>query len=82
MSTQLQRQYESSPFHGANAPYVEALYESYLEDSASVPPEWRELFAGLGGAVSQDVAHGPVVEALTKRLSSADSRGLNGGVEA
>jgi len=82
MSTQLQRQYESSPFHGANAPYVEALYESYLEDSASVPPEWRKLFAGLGGAVAQDVAHGPVVEALTRRLSSADLRGLNGGVEA
>ena len=82
MSTQLQRQYESSPFHGANAPYVEALYESYLEDPASVPPEWRELFVGLGGAVSQDVAHGPVVEALIRRLSSADSRSLNGGVEA
>ncbi len=82
MSTRLQRQYESSPFHGANAPYVEALYESYLEDPASVSIEWRRLFIGLGGDESQDVAHTPIVAALTRRLRSPGVPGLNGGAVA
>ncbi len=82
MSTLLQRQYESSPFHGANAPYVEALYESYLEDSASVPDEWCRLFIGLGGDEARDVAHAPIVEALARRLRSPGVPGPNGGVVA
>ncbi len=82
MSTRLQRQYESSPFHGANAPYIEALYESYLEDPASVSDEWRRLFIGLNGDKAAEVAHAPVVAALTKRLRSAGVSALNGGAVA
>jgi 2-oxoglutarate dehydrogenase E1 component len=71
MRTRLQRQYESSPFHGANAPYVEFLYEAYLDDATSVPPQWRELFAGLANGGDPDTAHGPVISAITSRLASA-----------
>ncbi len=41
MSQKLQRQYESSPLHGANAPYVEALYEAFLDDPGSVTSRLR-----------------------------------------
>ena len=47
MSTVLQRQYESSLIHGANAPFLEALYEAYLEDPQRVPQELRSLKARL-----------------------------------
>jgi len=78
MGTVLQRQYESSLIHGANAPYVEALYEAYLEDPARVPREWRRYFGGLTGA-GQDVAHTPIVQALGRRLAQSPVARANGG---
>ena len=56
----------STPLAAGNAPYVEALYEQFLADPESVEPRWREYFAGLG-AVPGEVAHGPLVEELTRR---------------
>ena len=83
MSTRLQRQYESSPFHGANAPYVEALYEAYLDDPSSVPSEWRTVFSGLGeDSGSHEVAHAPVVAALERRLRSPAAQATNGSAAA
>ncbi|WP_028006998.1 2-oxoglutarate dehydrogenase E1 component [Solimonas flava] len=35
---------ESSSINGANAPYVEAFYEQFLEDPESVDPSWRAYF--------------------------------------
>lgn len=32
---------------GGNASYLRQLYATYLEDPASITPEWREYFAGL-----------------------------------
>ena len=34
---------------GDNLAFVEALYATYLEDPASVEPEWRAFFASLNG---------------------------------
>ncbi|HAT04268.1 MAG TPA: hypothetical protein DCS77_00795, partial [Aeromonas salmonicida] len=34
---------ESSHLAGANASYIEDLYESFLEDPESVAEEWRSL---------------------------------------
>ena len=56
MSQKLKRQYESSPLHGANAPYVEGLYETYLEDPARVAPGWRQFFGGLANGGDRDIA--------------------------
>jgi 2-oxoglutarate dehydrogenase E1 component len=67
MSTVFKEQYESSPLQGANATYVEWLYEQFLAEPGSVPAEWRQYFSTLakdGG----DVAHGPVVQAVARRV--------------
>ena len=49
----------SSYLFGANAPFIEALYESWLKDPASVEARWRDYFEELqridGGAA--DVSH-------------------------
>lgn len=55
--------------YGANAPFIEELYEDYLECATSVPPEWRGYFDGLqhglaGGTA--DVSHGPVIESFIR----------------
>ncbi|WP_413110542.1 2-oxoglutarate dehydrogenase E1 component [Thaumasiovibrio sp. DFM-14] len=39
--------FESSHLAGANATYVEDLYELYLSDPSAVSDEWREVFDGL-----------------------------------
>ncbi|MFI3245353.1 MAG: hypothetical protein R3Y10_02525, partial [Ferrimonas sp.] len=49
---------ESSYFAGANAAYIEELYEAYLDDPNSVDDQWRTLFAELPGQ-GEDVAHAP-----------------------
>ncbi|MEJ2575190.1 MAG: 2-oxoglutarate dehydrogenase E1 component [Gammaproteobacteria bacterium] len=37
----------SSGFSGANAEYIDQLYEAFLEDPESVAPEWRSFFYGF-----------------------------------
>ena len=61
MSAVLDRQYESSPIQGGNAPYVEALYESYLQDPGSVSAEWQRYFGGIGGEKPRDVPRQQIV---------------------
>ena len=34
----------NSYIFGANAPFIEGLYESYLDNPQSVPEQWREHF--------------------------------------
>jgi 2-oxoglutarate dehydrogenase E1 component len=51
---------------GANATYVEWLYEQYLAEPASVPPEWRQYFSTLA-APSAEIPHGPIVQAVGER---------------
>ena len=68
---------ETSLFYGANAPYVEELYEQYLADPTSVPENWRKQFDGLPntpGNAAKDVAHTPVIEAFTERAKQGGGR--------
>jgi len=37
----------SSAFSGANAEYIDQLYEAFLDDPDSVSPEWRSFFHGF-----------------------------------
>jgi 2-oxoglutarate dehydrogenase E1 component len=65
----------TSTLFGANAPFIEELYEHYLASPASVPPEWRDYFDELRGDAA-DVAHAPVIEsfrelAKSRRLAGA-----------
>ena len=56
---------ERSTLFGANAPFIEELYERYLADPASVDAEWRAYFDELRGDAA-DVSHAPVVESFRR----------------
>jgi 2-oxoglutarate dehydrogenase E1 component len=70
MAVSLDELFQSTPLSGANAPYVEELYERYLADPASVDAKWREYFRGLalGSAPrpAPEVPHGPIREVLAR----------------
>ena len=64
----------SSYLFGGNAPYVEELYESYLNNPGSVPEQWRTYFdtmqmvpAADGNPQTVDVAHAPIVQSFAER---------------
>jgi 2-oxoglutarate dehydrogenase E1 component len=61
--------FDSTMFFGGNAPFVEELYENYLNNPTAVPDEWRDYFdrlAQMPGYVARDVAHAPVVAAFAE----------------
>ena len=65
MSSVMKQFEATSALFGANAPFVEELYERYLRDPASVAPEWRAQFdAWQASGGGKDVAHTPVIEAF------------------
>jgi len=70
----------NSYLFGGNAPFVEQLYESWLENPQSVPAQWRDYFERLqllpapAGKGAQDVAHAPVIEAFAQRAKQGGAR--------
>src|SRR6187549_3660206 len=46
----------TSFLYGANAPYLEQLYERYSRDPKTVDAEWREFFNGLKDAPEEVLA--------------------------
>src|SRR5580765_3896553 len=69
---------DSSYLFGANAPFIEELYEQYLVHPGSVPEEWRDYFDRLQqvpGSSAKDVAHAPVVESLVQRAKRGELGG-------
>jgi len=71
------QQYRSNSYlFGGNAPYVEELYEAYLDNPGSVPDNWRVYFDNLqhvpavDGTDIRDVAHAPVIESFAQRAKS------------
>ncbi len=65
---------QTSYLFGSNAPYVEDLYEQYLEDPASIDEKWRQFFDRLqqtpasdGRVETPDVPHAPIIEAFAQR---------------
>ena len=52
----------SSPLAGANAPYIEELYELFLQDPRSVDERWRRFFETLPpvNGAGQDIPHAAV----------------------
>jgi 2-oxoglutarate dehydrogenase E1 component len=70
-SPMIKQLFEDSPLFGANAPFIEGLYEDYLQNPESVPSEWHHYFDKLRAAAKpalerdfQDVPHGPVIESF------------------
>jgi 2-oxoglutarate dehydrogenase E1 component len=72
----MQQTRSNSYLFGGNAPYVEELYEAYLDNPGSVPDNWRAYFDKLqnvpavDGSENRDVAHAPVVESFAQRAKA------------
>ncbi|KQW44760.1 MULTISPECIES: 2-oxoglutarate dehydrogenase E1 component [unclassified Roseateles] len=73
----MMQQYRSNSYlFGGNAPYVEEMYEAYLDNPGSVPDNWRAYFDALqhvpavDGSEARDVAHAPVVESFAQRAKA------------
>ena len=66
----------NSYLFGGNAPYVEGLYEAYLDNPGSVPDNWRAYFDALqhvpavDGSEARDIAHAPVIESFAQRAKA------------
>ena len=77
MSEFLDRLRGSSAFFGANAPFIEDLFEAYLEDPGSVPENWREHFDSLppvNGGEAEDLSHRRVQDAFLQLANDPSSR--------
>ena len=63
----------NSYLFGSNTPYIEALYDAYLANPASVEPTWRDYFdklgtlPGAGNYTGPDVAHHPIIASFAQR---------------
>jgi 2-oxoglutarate dehydrogenase E1 component len=76
MSTEIESKSTSYLF-GSNAPYVEELYEAYLDNPASVGDNWRTYFDQLqhlpatdGQDTTRDQAHAPIIASFAQRARS------------
>src|SRR5690606_19748125 len=74
----LLKQFAQSSQLGANAAYIEDLYEQYLVSPDSVGPRWKAWFDSFGGRQAGDVPHSPVAQAVAEAGRQA-ARGLVGG---
>ena len=76
----MQQQNANSYLFGGNAPYVEELYEAYLNNPGSVPENWRSYFDAMqhvpavDGSSKPDVAHAPVIATFAERAKSGSVR--------
>jgi 2-oxoglutarate dehydrogenase E1 component len=73
----MMQQYRSNSYlFGGNAPYVEEMYEQYLDNPGAVPDNWRAYFDALqhvpavDGSDKRDVPHAPVVESFAQRAKA------------
>ncbi len=82
----MMKQFQTNSYlFGGNAPYVEELYENYLDNPASVADKWREYFDALqhvpgadGATGGRDVAHAPIVESFAQRAKEGTLRPQGG----
>lgn len=77
----IKRMQDSSLLFGANASFVEALYEQYLLEPASVPVEWRDYFDSLQAAGVRDVAHSPIQRAFAAMPEATASPALSANAD-
>jgi 2-oxoglutarate dehydrogenase E1 component len=77
----MMQQYEGNSYlFGGNAPYVEELYEAYLNNPGSVPDNWRAYFDAMqhmpavDGSARPDVAHNSVIASFAERAKQGPIR--------
>ncbi|MGY1520004.1 2-oxoglutarate dehydrogenase E1 component [Luteimonas sp. A482] len=78
----LLKQFAQSSQLGANAAYIEDLYEQYLVSPDSVGPKWKAWFDGFQGREAGDVPHSPVIAAVAQAGRLAARGIVNGGSAA
>ncbi|WP_422648471.1 2-oxoglutarate dehydrogenase E1 component [Cupriavidus sp. H18C1] len=85
----MMQQYQSNSYlFGGNAPYVEELYEAYLQNPASVPDNWRAYFDAMqnvpaaNGTASRDIPHAPIVASFAERAKQGPIRTIVASADA
>ena len=69
----MMQQYSSNSYlFGGNAPYIEDLYEAYLDNPGSVSESWRAYFDAMqnvpgANGDARDIAHSPVQASFAER---------------
>ena len=69
----------STPLAAGNAPFVEELYEAYLQAPESVSAAWRTWFDALPGSGTEERAHRPIIAALAAQLAAPRRSGTAEG---
>src|SRR5438874_5264463 len=78
MATVMRQFLDNSYLYGANASFIEDLYEKYLVNPQSVAEAWREYFDRiqvLPGNAAKDVAHAPVEQSFVQRAKRGELGG-------
>src|SRR5690606_33223005 len=70
----LLKKFAQSSQLGANAAYIEDLYEQYLVNPDSVGPKWKSWFDGFKGREAGDVPH----SAIQERVAAAGRAARDG----
>jgi 2-oxoglutarate dehydrogenase E1 component len=84
----MQQSSANSYLFGGNAPYVEELYEAYLDNPGSVPENWRAYFdtmqnvPAVDGSNKPDVAHAPVVASFAERAKQGPIRTVSASADS
>src|SRR5450830_1260887 len=84
----MQQNTSNSYLFGGNAPYVEDLYEAYLNNPGSVPDNWRAYFDAMqhvpavDGSNKPDVAHASVVASFAERAKAGPIRTVTASFDA
>lgn len=69
---------------GSNAPYIEELYENFLNSPESVDDKWRQYFTDLAaqpGNVERDVAHRPIQESFANLAKNKATAAISGALD-
>jgi 2-oxoglutarate dehydrogenase E1 component len=83
-----QQQTANSYLFGGNAPYVEELYENYLDNPGSVPENWRSYFDSMqnvpavDGSNKPDVVHSSVIASFAERAKKGPIRVVSAAADA
>ena len=82
MSSVLKQWLSNSYLFGANAPFIEDLYETYLGDPQAVTEQWREYFDKVqllpaAEGAGRDVAHAPIVQAFALQAKAGARSGAS-----
>ncbi len=78
----LEQLWASSQLSGSNAPYVEQLYEDFLEDPQTVSANWRNFFERLPkiNGAHKDVSHSQIKDDF-RNLGFSASSGIDAAYE-